>query len=122
VRRLRLRSCSQLCVIVCMVAAGSQAALPEEPTPTQVVARQAPARTTVVTRTEEPVSIDGVLDEPIWRAAPKLGDLIQRQPRPGQPPTEKTDVTLLYDERALYIGVVAYDSDPAGRRWRGTRA
>ena len=97
---------------VCTVAAWSRVASPEEPTPTHVVARQAPARTAVVTRTEEPVSIDGVLDEPIWRTAPKIGDLIQRQPRPGQPPTEKTEVTLLYDERALYIGVVAHDSDP----------
>jgi hypothetical protein len=31
---------------------------------------------------------------------------------PGENPTEETEVTLLYDEDNLYIGVVAYDSEP----------
>ena len=66
----------------------------------------------MVTHTAEPISVDGVLDEPIWSAAPKIGELIQRQPVPGQTPSEKTDVTLLYDEHALYVGVVAHDSEP----------
>ena len=56
-------------------------------------------RSAVVTATTEAITIDGVLDEPIWSSAPKIGDLIQRQPAPGRPPTERTDVTLLYDRR-----------------------
>jgi hypothetical protein len=66
----------------------------------------------VVTATTETITLDGVLDEPIWSSAPKIGDLIQRQPVPGENPTEETEVTLLYDEDNLYIGVVAYDSEP----------
>jgi hypothetical protein len=66
----------------------------------------------VVTATTEAITLDGVLDEPIWSSAPKIGDLIQRQPVPGENPTEETEVTLLYDEDNLYIGVVAYDSEP----------
>ena len=65
-----------------------------------------------MTSTTEAITIDGVLDEPIWSAAPTIGDLMQRQPRQGRPPTERTDVTLLYDRDNLYIGVVAYDSEP----------
>ena len=30
----------------------------------------------------------------------------------GQQPSEKTEVTLLYDANNLYIGVMCYDSDP----------
>ena len=69
-------------------------------------------RSAVVTATTETITIDGVLDEPIWSSAPKIGNLIQRQPVPGETPTEETEVTLLYDQDNLYIGVVAYDSEP----------
>ena len=72
-----------------------------------------------MTAMTETITIDGVLDEPIWSAAPKIGDLIQRQPAPGRPPTERTDVTLLYDRDYLYVGVVSYDSEP--RRVIGTQ-
>jgi hypothetical protein len=81
-------------------------------------AAQAP-RSAVVTAITEPITLDGVMDEPIWSAAPKIGDLIQRQPSPGRPPTERTDVTLLNDGDHLYVGVVAYDSEP--RRVIGTQ-
>ena len=80
--------------------------------------RQQPAlpdpatKSAVVTPTTDAITIDGVLDEPIWRAAPTIGDLTQRQPEQGRPPTERTDVTLLYDRDHLYVGVVAYDSEP----------
>jgi hypothetical protein len=69
-------------------------------------------RSAPVTAITAPITIDGVLDEPVWRTAPGIGDLIQRQPATGQPPTEATDVTLLYDGDNLYIGVLAHDSEP----------
>jgi hypothetical protein len=69
-------------------------------------------KSAVVTSTTDAITIDGVLDEPIWRAAPTIGDLTQRQPEQGLPPTERTGVTLLYDRNYLYVGVVAYDSEP----------
>ena len=58
------------------------------------------------------IVIDGSLDEAPWRQAPKIGDLIQRIPEAGAEPTEKTEVTLLYDKDNLYIGVMCYDSEP----------
>jgi hypothetical protein len=83
-----------------------------------IAAAQAP-RSAVVTATTETITIDGVLNEPIWGVAPKIGDLIQRQPLPGRPPTERTEVTLLNDGDNLYVGVVSYDSEP--RRVIGTQ-
>ena len=65
------------------------------------------------------IMIDGSLDEAEWQSAPKIGRLVQRQPQPGEVPTERTDVTLLYDADHLYIGVVAHDSEP--RRVIGTQ-
>ena len=71
-------------------------------------------RSTVVTRIATPIAVDGSLDEQAWVTAETIGDLVQRQPRPGQAPTERTDVKLLYDDSSLYIGVMAYDADPSG--------
>ncbi|MGE3510851.1 MAG: DUF5916 domain-containing protein [Vicinamibacterales bacterium] len=69
-------------------------------------------RTAVVTAITSPIAVDGVLDETPWVSAPPIGDLVQRQPSAGQPPTERTVVTLLHDRDNLYIGVVAYDQEP----------
>ena len=69
-------------------------------------------RSAVVTFTTATITIDGTLDEPIWRSAPPIGELIQRQPNPGDAPTERTAVTLLRDQDNLYVGVIAYDSEP----------
>ena len=64
---------------------------------------------TAVTST---IVIDGFLDEAVWHAAPKIGDLVQRIPEAGAKPTERTEITLLYDTDNLYIGVMCYDSEP----------
>ena len=61
----------------------------------------------------EPIAVDGVLDEPAWRTAPPIGELVQRQPIEGAAPSERTTVTLLADADRLYIGVIAYDDEPA---------
>ncbi len=71
-----------------------------------------PVRSAFVTSIAVPITIDGVLDEPVWAEAPPIGELVQRQPDPGRAPTERTRVTLLHDNDNLYIGVVAYDSEP----------
>ena len=41
-----------------------------------------------------------------------MGDLIQRQPNPGTSPSEHTEVRLLHNDDFLYIGLVAFDSEP----------
>ena len=70
-------------------------------------------RSAPVTVIAEPITIDGVLDEPAWRAAPTIGPLVQRQPAEGAEPTERTEVTLLADHDRLYVGVVAHDREPS---------
>jgi hypothetical protein len=69
-------------------------------------------RTAPVTATTASITIDGALDEEVWRAAPTIGGLTQRQPREGATPSEQTDVRLLRDDTALYVGVMSYDSEP----------
>jgi len=70
------------------------------------------ARTLKATRATGPIALDGVLDEATWRDAPVAQGFVQNEPREGQPATFDTDVRVLYDDQALYIGVFAHDSEP----------
>jgi hypothetical protein len=57
--------------------------------------------------------IDGVLDEPIWSEGVLLEPMIQTLPIEGDPPTEHTEIRILYDRDFLYLGIRMYDSDPS---------
>ena len=65
-------------------------------------------------RVEEAPEIDGRLDEAVWQTAAIIDAFTQQEPAEGEPATERTVVRLLYDARALYIGVEAFDSQPGG--------
>jgi len=58
--------------------------------------------------------IDGVLDDADWQLAPVQGRFVQREPKFGWETTERTEFRILYDDKTLYFGIWAYDSDPAG--------
>jgi hypothetical protein len=62
--------------------------------------------------TDAPV-IDGRLADEAWLQAPAADHFRQRDPAEGQPATERTEVRVLYDEHALYVGARAYDSEPS---------
>jgi len=56
--------------------------------------------------------LDGRLNEPAWASATPITQLIQRDPNEGAPSTEATEVRVLYDADALYIGARLFDSAP----------
>ncbi|MHB9030928.1 MAG: carbohydrate binding family 9 domain-containing protein, partial [Candidatus Latescibacterota bacterium] len=60
----------------------------------------------------EPIRLDGSLTESAWQDADPAADFIQRELTEGAPPSEKTEVRILYDEENLYIGVKCFDSEP----------
>ena len=58
--------------------------------------------------------LDGRLDESPWVTAPAGGGFLQRDPNQGEPATEPTELRLLFDDHALYVGARLHDGD-AGR-------
>ncbi len=64
------------------------------------------------TQAQGPIALDGRLDEPSWASAPLATNFVQNDPREGEPASFETEVKLLYDNRALYIGVFARDPEP----------
>ncbi len=65
-----------------------------------------------VVRATGKITLDGALDEPSWSAAPVAHGFIQNDPREGAPATFDTEVRVVYDEDAVYFGVVAKDDEP----------
>jgi hypothetical protein len=70
--------------------------------------RVAPAR-----RVESPPLIDGVLDDQAWQDAPLINGFVQADPFEGMPATEDTEVRIVYDQTAIYVGVRLLDRDPS---------
>lgn len=65
-------------------------------------------------RTEIPPEIDGALNEEIWSLANVVEDFHQIQPLEYDPPSQRTQVYVLYDEENLYIGARLWDTEPGG--------
>lgn len=74
----------------------------------------APRPTATIRRSPGPIEVDGTLDEPAWEGAEVISEFVQQRPRDGYPPTERTEVRLLYDDEHLYVGAELFDSDPSG--------
>ena len=77
-----------------------------------VVANGNSTKVVRVVRVDTPPVIDGRLDEAVWGQADVITDFHQVRPGDGTPPSERTEVYLLYGDDALYIGARMYDSEP----------
>ncbi len=62
-------------------------------------------------RITTPPTIDGHINEAAWDQAYQIDQFVQREPNPGQPVSEKTVVSICYDDHYLYFAVKCYD-DP----------
>jgi len=60
----------------------------------------------------QPVTVDGKLDETAWQMISPISDFKQKEPNQGEAPSEKTEVWIAYDDAALYIAARLYDSSP----------
>ena len=56
------------------------------------------------------VAIDGRLNESAWAAATPITELTQSTPDEGKPASQRTEIRILYDASAIYIGARMYDS------------
>jgi Domain of unknown function (DUF5916)/Carbohydrate family 9 binding domain-like len=95
-------ACLALLAAACTEPLLSQAAsTPELPKPRLTAARRT-----------HPIHLDGVLDEPDWSLAGVATTFTQRYPDPGKPATYQTEVRILYDDDAIYVGARMFDPHP----------
>ena len=92
-----------LAVTLSLISAASlQGPPPSAPSPPTATAR-AVATSPVV---------DGRLTDPAWIDVTPITGFLQRELHEGQPVTERTEVRIVTDGQALYVGAWLYDSDP----------
>jgi Domain of unknown function (DUF5916) len=58
------------------------------------------------------VRVDGELSEEVWRGAPGVDAFLQREPREGGEPAQRTEFRVAYSATTLYVKVHAFDSEP----------
>jgi hypothetical protein len=88
----------------------------------------APNREVHCSRAASSISVDGVLSEPAWASAQACSAFVQRDPVEGARPSQRTEVRVLFDKDALYVGARMFDTAPdsivteLSRRDGGTRS
>jgi len=70
----------------------------------QIDSSRGPAPVARAVRLTGAIDIDGNLSEPAWQSAVPITQFRQYQPNEGAPASLPTEVRLLYDDEALYIG------------------
>lgn len=63
-------------------------------------------------RISSKIECDGRLDEEGWLGKEVMEDFIQNNPIPGAKSRLKTEVKILYDDKAIYVGARLYDDEP----------
>lgn len=58
----------------------------------------------------EEITVDGILDEPIWETADGAHDFWEYFPLDNILAREQTDIKMLYDDKNLYIGITVYSA------------
>ncbi|MCD4829828.1 MAG: carbohydrate binding family 9 domain-containing protein [Candidatus Cloacimonetes bacterium] len=74
-------------IVVCLILAASLIAKPTIP----------------ISRVSSPIVIDGVLDDAAWQDIAPLPPPIEYVPNEGEPPTQRTEVRIAYDNDWFYI-------------------
>ena len=63
-------------------------------------------------RTENPPQIDGFLNDTVWQKAPLMESFKQTEPYWDAQASLKTEVRILYDNKAIYIAARMFDNEP----------
>ena len=69
-------------------------------------------RSGTAVRVDAGPTIDGRLDEEVWASAQPMTGFVQHEPVEGAPASEATEVRILFDADAIYIGAWLYDREP----------
>ena len=86
---------------------------PPAPAAGEAVSRDADGRVTLrAFRLAEPLTVDGVLDDPVYDQVPAAAGFLQQEPNEGAPASESTRVWVLYDADNLYIAAELEEEHP----------
>jgi hypothetical protein len=85
-------------------AAAVQGSIPDRDSEGRVLVR--------ATRVIQPLQLDGRLTEDEYSRFPPFTGLVQQEPNPGQPVTERTEVWVMFDDSNVYVSCRCWDEHP----------
>ena len=62
--------------------------------------------------TNEKINIDGILDEVVWKTGNPVSNFSQKDPKPGEPARQKTEVRVAIDNEFIYVGAYLFENSP----------
>ena len=68
-----------------------------------------------ITKTSEQITIDGVLDEPVWASSHPARDFRRVLPIDTGLASGQTEVKMTYNETTMFVGIICYDPTPGKR-------
>jgi hypothetical protein len=109
--------------VLCFASASARADLyaqpnaviqgPPAPVAPAVITRASSGQATVrAIKLTAPLTLDGVLAEPVYTKEAPFGGLIQVAPDAGAPATERSDLWITYDDRNIYLSCRCYETAP----------
>ncbi len=94
-----------------LTAQGGANSLPVRPP--RATSHPIPSPSVAASARTTPIALDGRLDEAAWAQAEAATGFRQAEPNEGQPATQQTEIRLLFDDDALYIGARMHDTEGA---------
>jgi hypothetical protein len=99
-----------------------EAATTAEPAESNPFGRKYPPRIYRTVRLQgPPPAIDGRLDDDAWKEGEWQGHYTQQLPTEGAPPSQPTELKILYDDKHVYMAIRAYDDPEKVHRYPGRR-
>jgi hypothetical protein len=97
-------------------AEARQADASAPPVPPEVIVRDGDGRATIrAVRIQEPLRVDGALDEALYSDVPPIDGFVQVEPDTGRPATEDTHVWISFDDDNVFLSFRVWDREPQRR-------
>jgi hypothetical protein len=102
----------RLAGLFCLLSAAAVTSVHAQAPAVRAQAPAAPAVTIHAVRITQPISLDGRLDEEIYKTVPPITQFVQQLPKAGAPGTERTEAWVLFDDDNIYIACRCWTERP----------
>ena len=110
IRQMSLNRSRLHAMVACVLAVSVAMPLVAQESTSQASVHPTPPVTDAAVKRTGSITVDGKLDDPAWGNVPAITNFRQYQPAEGQPATQRTEVRIIYDADAIYVGARMYDS------------
>ena len=100
--------------IISSIALFSQFSIAQQRVSESVIEIEAVKKKINALKVNASIKVDGDLNEPEWQNVPVAKNFVMFEPDNGKPETNelRSEVKVLYDNDAIYIGAILYDNEP----------